>query len=154
MKQQLFARRTPARARVAGLACLALVCALGQSSAWAAEQTVGHAQSGPGACKVNGVLVDPPLPSGVASRWTFIANFDHPNSATNVVTCLVVKTPAGTTYDVGRHCTVIATNNPNKKRFGGGTARFDGDAYLECVVNPTPQPLGPPNVWAPTPSCV
>ncbi len=146
MKQQLLTRltrRTPARARVAGLACLALVFALGNNEVWAA----GQAQGGPGPCKVNGVLVDPPLPAGVAQRWLFIANFDHPNSATNVVTCLVIKSTAGTTYDVGRHCTVVATNKPNKKRFGGGTARFDGDAHLECVINPTPQPLDPPNVW-------
>lgn len=146
MKGQTLTRRTrtPARAHIAGLASLALIFALGGNDAWAAEQ----AQSGPGPCRINGVLVDPPLPSGVPSRWLFIANFDHPNSATNVVTCLVFKDATGTTYDVGtHHCIVVAASNPNKKRFGGGTARFDGGAHLECAINPTPPPLDPPNVW-------
>lgn len=126
-----------------GAACLTLAFMPVAQTAQAVAQGAG----GPGPCKINGALVDPPLPPGVPSRWTFIANFDHPNSATNVVTCLVTKTPAGTTYDVGRHCTVVATNHPNRRRFGGGTARFDGEAYLECTINPTPLPLSPPNVW-------
>lgn len=152
MKGQTLTRRTrtPARAHIAGLASLALIFAQGASganSAWAAEHAVGRTQSGPGPCKINGVLVDPPLPSGVPSRWLFLANFDYPNSATNVVTCLVFKDANGTTYDVvTHHCTLVAASNPNKKRFGGA-ARFDGGAHPECTINPTPPPLDPPNVW-------
>jgi hypothetical protein len=121
---------------------------IGASTVISIGPVPAHAQSSPGPCKVNGVLVDPPLPPGVAQRWLFIANFDHPKSATDTVTCLVIKTATGTTYDVGtHHCTVVATSNPSRRRFGSGVARFDGDAYLQCTINPTPPPLDPPNVW-------
>ena len=124
------------------LALLAFTASLAgpTASVTAQDQAVlGVAQNGSAACKINGKLVVPIVDPTHTYGWSFVANFDHAPSATNVRTCLAERyfgLPA--TYTVANHCTVMNNIASPPVQFGNGSASFDGNAYLSCTI-PVPQ---------------
>jgi hypothetical protein len=90
-------------------------------------------------------LVNPIVPPGQSFTWMFVANFDHPKSATKSTGCLATRQSGQVTqYQVGDYCTVM--NNTANVKFGGGTAPFDGNAYLQCAIT-IPGNHAPPQFW-------
>jgi hypothetical protein len=88
------------------------------------------------ACRYAGTLIVPQVDKNHPYGWGFVVNFDHSGSQTAVTTCLATRNypqePWQTTYTVAEHCTVL--NNTAGVVFGNGTAPFDGNAKLSCIV--------------------
>jgi hypothetical protein len=91
----------------------------------------------PPGCAISGNALQPTLRAGNDWAWAFAANFDQPLSATQVRTCLALRsasTPTVVTYyQSTTHCVIM--NNLNSMRIGDGRAAFDGNMYLRCTVN-------------------
>lgn len=100
------------------------------------------AQAGANACKADGKLIVPAVDANHTYGWSFVANFDHTASPAIVTTCLAERwystQPFDTKYTVMQHCQVENNVGVPQALFGNGLARFDGNAYLSCML-PVPE---------------